>query len=130
MPSDGSCTTVDPTRRKADLITQKATRTSANSHGKAAANAGGFAYASAPVDYRGPGPYTFQFGPLATDFNYPASPSGVTFDFPADFPGRIRPSSSHAAAIVADGKGERDFEVTFEISGDATACSNLVILLY
>jgi hypothetical protein len=95
--------------------------------GQVPVDAGDWAYPSVAVDIPEDGTYTFDFGPLASDFNYPKSPSGGSFDFPLDFKGRL---SALGDARIVTRDTQRFFEVTFRVDMLAAPCAGLTLWFY
>ena len=90
-------------------------------------NAGDFAYPSLPQDITLVGSYTLDFGPLAANFNYPVSPDAVSFEFPPDFAGSIRPTGIPKIVTL---DAQSFFEVGFQVSRLSAPCSGLVGWIY
>ncbi|WP_238010053.1 hypothetical protein KZZ52_20340 [Dactylosporangium sp. AC04546] len=129
-PTDGRCTGIDPAVRLGQLRAAKASLTRApGKDSKLASNAGDYAYASAPVDIAGAGKYTFRFGPMPAAFDYPTSPSSLSFDTPADFHGQVTMDLQLDPAFVQH-DGARYLEAYAEVTNDLDPCTALVIFLY
>ncbi|MET7397634.1 hypothetical protein ABZS66_29520 [Dactylosporangium sp. NPDC005572] len=129
-PTDGRCTGIDPAVRLGQLRAAKASLTRPpGKDSKLAANAGEYAYASAPVDVAGAGKYTFRFGPVPAAFDYPTSPSSLSFDTPGDFHGQVTMDLQRDPALVQH-DGARFLEAYAEVTSDLGPCTALVIFLY
>ncbi len=133
-PPERACTNVDVAHQVEQIRRDKAnvSATAQQGNGKPSANAGDYVYASQPVDIAGPGSYTFSFGPLAEDFRYPMSPSGLGFKVPGDYRGRLAPAAgkSDEARIVLGPDGARYLEISFSLMGDTVSCSELTVFLF
>jgi hypothetical protein len=90
-------------------------------------NAGDFAYPSQPVDLRGTGDYTFDFGPLPANFTWPAPDLAFSVQWPTDFPGRVDPPRQSQKIVVRTG-GSRYLEAVLPVGG--ASCNNLVLWYY
>jgi hypothetical protein len=79
-------------------------------------NSADFAYQSLPVDVTGTGVYVFLFGPVNPDFNWPVSPSSLTYQFPSDTSFVISPAAGadKGPTIITD-SGSRFLMVSFEV---------------
>lgn len=94
--------------------------------GERVANAGDWAYASAPVNVPGPGTYTFKFGPIADGLDAPTAFS----IFPPDgFTGSIGPSENGAIKEATDPDGKRYLLVDLSVSGNVSPCDNFVAFI-
>ena len=71
---------------------------------------GKWAYESSPVNVTGNGPYTLNFGPLATTFNYPTVPRAIAYDWPPD--SRFSAVADSINTVTIDGKRYLQVDVT------------------
>lgn len=127
-----ACPSTDPASYATQLRQQKA-RALASIPGAEPATAStdkNYVYTSQPVDITGPGSYTFRFGPVADDYNYPVSPASFGMGPAGRVPFSLKPSKDDAAHVVKETDGSRYLETTLEVSGDVRPCPGLVLFLY
>ena len=90
-------------------------------------NSGDFAYSSQPVDLRGDGSYTFDFGPLPANFAWPSPDLVFSVQWPGDFKGRVLAPQS-PEKVVAKPDGSRYLEAVLPVDG--ASCTGLVLWYY
>jgi hypothetical protein len=88
---------------------------------KLPADAADFAYQSLPIDITQNGTYTLYFGPVDASFDWPNSPTGVSFSFPSDSHFIILPGAGGTGEVgMVTVNGQRYLKVVTSIS-DFTA---------
>lgn len=127
--SIGACSVTPGWEGRGERVRLEKKQQAGQPQARAAGNIGDFAYRSQPQDISGPGTYTLTFGPVLPDFNFPSSPSALTYDFPPDFAGQIGPALSEPH-MVSRSDGTRYLEVSFEVRGNVPPCSGLVAWVY
>jgi hypothetical protein len=83
-----------------------------------------FAYPSMPVDVSGDGVYTFDFGPLKSNFNWPTDPFGFGLKSPDNFTGGIQQQLQSSPSVVQI-NGSNYFQLHVDITN--AACTGLIL---
>jgi hypothetical protein len=77
-----------------------------------------------------PGRYVFEFGPVGSDFNFPVSPSALTYDFPEGFTGTAKAAVETKPQVVRLIDDNRYLRVSFDVAGVFPPCRSFVAIAY